>query len=297
MPDRENFPTNKNVVAPPKPPIWPFRSKFVSLSMRRYTNGRPSVHRNTGRTAAPPHETMKNSKPIAITLMSILSLFGCGPSKAPEYPSDQLTARDGTRFTITFFKHASLSISAGGKYIYVDPSAPTPTTPRCRRPTSCSSPTRTTTTSTWRRSRNCSRPTRKSLRPHVGRGFRNELLHDAPGQRRPPRDWVKVEAVAAYNTTPGHLQFHPQGARGLRLHPHRRRHAHLHRGRHGADTEMRALRDIDIAFLPVNQPYTMTVEQAAEAVKALRPAIFYPYHYGEVEEKPTSTGWCARPRG
>ena len=48
---------------------------------------------------------------------------------------------------------------------------------------------------------------------------------------------------------------------------------------------MRALRDIDIAFLPVNQPYTMTVEQAAEAVKALRPAIFYPYHYGEVEEK------------
>ena len=44
--------------------------------------------------------------------MSILSLFGCGPSKAPEYPSDQLTARDGTRFTITFFKHASLSISA-----------------------------------------------------------------------------------------------------------------------------------------------------------------------------------------
>ena len=112
MPDRQNFPTNKNVVKPPKPPIWPFRSKFVSLSMRRYTNGRPSVHRNTGRTAAPPHETMKNSKPIAITLMSILSLFGCGPSKAPEYPSDQLTARDGTRFTITFFKHASLSISA-----------------------------------------------------------------------------------------------------------------------------------------------------------------------------------------
>ncbi len=37
---------------------------------------------------------MKNSKPIAITLMSILSLFGCGPSKAPEYPSDQLTARE-----------------------------------------------------------------------------------------------------------------------------------------------------------------------------------------------------------
>ena len=49
--------------------------------------------------------------------------------------------------------------------------------------------------------------------------------------------------------------------------------------------ELQALRKIDIAFLPVNQPYTMTVDQAVEAVKALKPAIFYPYHYGEVDEK------------
>ena len=49
--------------------------------------------------------------------------------------------------------------------------------------------------------------------------------------------------------------------------------------------EMKALHGIDIAFLPVNQPYTMTVDQAVDAVKAIRPAIFYPYHYGEVEEK------------
>ena len=49
--------------------------------------------------------------------------------------------------------------------------------------------------------------------------------------------------------------------------------------------ELKALKNIDIAFLPVNQPYTMTVDQAVEAVKAIRPTIFYPYHYGEVEEK------------
>ena len=48
---------------------------------------------------------------------------------------------------------------------------------------------------------------------------------------------------------------------------------------------MEALRDIDIALLAVNQPYTMTVDQAVKAVKAIRPAIFYPYHYGEVDEK------------
>ena len=53
--------------------------------------------------------------------MSLLSIFGCGRAKTPEYPADRLSARDGTEFTITFFKHASLAISVGGKYIYVDP--------------------------------------------------------------------------------------------------------------------------------------------------------------------------------
>jgi L-ascorbate metabolism protein UlaG (beta-lactamase superfamily) len=48
---------------------------------------------------------------------------------------------------------------------------------------------------------------------------------------------------------------------------------------------MKSLKDIDIAFLPVNQPYTMTVDQAVEAIKAIKPRIFYPYHYGEVDEK------------
>ncbi|MHC1729462.1 MAG: MBL fold metallo-hydrolase [Syntrophobacteraceae bacterium] len=43
--------------------------------------------------------------------------------------------------------------------------------------------------------------------------------------------------------------------------------------------EMKELSEIDVAFLPVNVPYTMTVEMAADAVKVIRPKIFYPYHY------------------
>ena len=50
--------------------------------------------------------------------------------------------------------------------------------------------------------------------------------------------------------------------------------------------ELTALRMIDIAFLPVNLPNTMTVDQAVEAVKALKPAIFYPYNNVELGEKP-----------
>ncbi len=43
--------------------------------------------------------------------------------------------------------------------------------------------------------------------------------------------------------------------------------------------EMRKLEDIDIAFVCMNLPYTMTVEQAADAVLAFQPAVVYPYHY------------------
>jgi L-ascorbate metabolism protein UlaG (beta-lactamase superfamily) len=47
--------------------------------------------------------------------------------------------------------------------------------------------------------------------------------------------------------------------------------------------EMKALRNIDVAFLPVNLPYTMTPEMAADAVRAFRPRILYPYHYSDTE--------------
>ncbi len=111
-----------------------------------------------------------------------------------------------------------------------------------------------------------------------------------PGSVATPCDWLKVEAVAAYNTSPDHRQFHPRDREdcgyvltigGTRIYI---------AGDTEPTPEMKALRDIDIAFLPVNQPYTMTVDQAVEAVKTLHPAIFYPYHYrrgrGEDRHRP-----------
>jgi L-ascorbate metabolism protein UlaG (beta-lactamase superfamily) len=43
--------------------------------------------------------------------------------------------------------------------------------------------------------------------------------------------------------------------------------------------EMRALKNIDVAFVPMNLPYTMTPEEAADAVRAFHPKVVYPYHY------------------
>jgi len=47
--------------------------------------------------------------------------------------------------------------------------------------------------------------------------------------------------------------------------------------------EMANLKNIDIAFLPMNLPYTMTPEMVAEAAKMFKPAILYPYHYGNTD--------------
>ncbi len=47
--------------------------------------------------------------------------------------------------------------------------------------------------------------------------------------------------------------------------------------------ELKALRDIDVAFLPMNLPYTMTPEMVVDAALAIRPKILYPYHFGDTD--------------
>jgi L-ascorbate metabolism protein UlaG (beta-lactamase superfamily) len=47
--------------------------------------------------------------------------------------------------------------------------------------------------------------------------------------------------------------------------------------------EMKNIKNIDVAFLPMNLPYTMTPEMAADAAKIIKPKILYPYHFGETD--------------
>jgi len=47
--------------------------------------------------------------------------------------------------------------------------------------------------------------------------------------------------------------------------------------------EMKALEHIDVAFLPMNLPYTMTPEMVADAAKAFKPKLLYPYHFGKTD--------------
>ena len=93
--------------------------------------------------------------------------------------------------------------------------------------------------------------------------------------------WL-IEAVPAYNTSSDKQQFHPKGRDngfvltidGMRIYI-------------AGDTEdipeMVAIKDIDVAFLPCNLPFTMTPDQCARAALMVKPKVLFPYHYGETK--------------
>jgi len=88
---------------------------------------------------------------------------------------------------------------------------------------------------------------------------------------------ISFEAMPAYNTTAGRTQFHAKGRGNGYLLTLGGKRVYI-----SGDTEdipeMLALKNIDVAFLCVNLPYTMTVDQAANAVRTFKPKIVYPYH-------------------
>ena len=106
------------------------------------------------------------------------------------------------------------------------------------------------------------------------------LMANGEGLRLPGD--ITVEAVPAYNTTEGHLKFHPKGRDngyvltigGTRIYI-------------AGDTEdipeMAQLKDIDVAFLPCNQPYTMTPDQLVKAARVVKPKVLFPYHFGQTD--------------
>ncbi len=94
---------------------------------------------------------------------------------------------------------------------------------------------------------------------------------------------VAIEAVPAYNIvnmrSPGQ-PFHPKGTGiGFVLTIGDKR--FYIAGDTENTPEMKALKNIDVAFLPMNLPYTMTPEMVADAARAFKPEILYPYHYGD----------------
>lgn len=221
-----------------------------------------------------------------IMFMSLLSIFGCCRKSTATYPQDKLTARDGSTITLTFYAHASLGIEWQGYQIYVDPVGENidwksrPKADVILVTHSHYDHLELPTIELLAKS-NCAIICDKSS----AESFEHDCITMIPGSVAKPFGEIVVRAVPAYNISEGHTDFHPKSREdcgyvitlgGTTIYV-------------AGDTEdnedLLAQKDVDVLFLPVNQPYTMTVEQAVRAVKSIKPAIFYPYHYGQVETK------------
>jgi L-ascorbate metabolism protein UlaG (beta-lactamase superfamily) len=91
----------------------------------------------------------------------------------------------------------------------------------------------------------------------------------------------KITAVPMYNvkqTMPNGTPFHPKGRGNGYVLSYGGKNFYFAGDTEGTP-EMRALKNIDVAFIPMNLPYTMTPEDAADAVKAFKPKVVIPYHY------------------
>ena len=223
---------------------------------------------------------MKKAKVFLLFyLFTFLPLMGC----AQQRQTDTFKTKSGKDVTFTCIKHASIMIEYDGRYFYFDPvTGLKPETDYTTMPKpniifithehpdhfDRMALTQLITTNTIVYSN-----------PAVGQMFRNSRVMQNGDSVTIGPD-ITLKAVPAYNTTKGREQFHPKGRDngyiltidGLRIYV-------------AGDTEdipeMADIHDIDIAFLPCNQPYTMTTDQAIRAANIIKPKVLFPYHYND----------------
>ena len=231
--------------------------------------------------------------------MSIFSIFGKGKTSQIDYPTDIVTYGDEEQVKFTFFKHAAFAFEAAGLRFYVDPVSGYAKYSQL--------PKADVVLVTHHHYDHLDRAaidditTRQSTiicDKTSAEAFDGEAVVMTPGMKAQVGKDVTNEAIPAYNTSEGHTDFHPKARedngyvveliQGLRIYI---------AGDGEPTPEMLALQDIDIAFLPVNQPYTMTVDQASEVGKTIKPRIFYPSQYGEVDEKTDIERLCRELEG
>ena len=215
-----------------------------------------------------------------MTAIACLMALGC----QAQQQTDEFTTKSGKKVRFTCIKHASIQINYNGMEIQVDPVG------KGMKPETDYSqfPKADIILVTHEHHDHFDSDAIAQLRTASTKIYLNPAVHKMFGSGKALKNGDKVkianditiEAVPAYNTTPGREKFHPKGRDngyiltldGMRIYI-------------AGDTEdipeMANSKDISIAFLPCNQPYTMTIDQAANAAKIIKPKVLFPYHYND----------------
>ena len=216
-----------------------------------------------------------------IPFLAILLLSVPATAPAQQFETDTLQTASGP-LVITFIGHGSLMFSFGGKTIHVDPFSEL--TDYAKLPKADLVLVTHEHRDHFDRGALEAVMTENSLivlpelcavQYQEGIVMRNEDIKTVLG--------FKIEAVAAYNIVNKRntgIPYHIKGIGNGYVITFGDKRVYV-----AGDTEpipeMKELQDIDVAFVPMNLPFTMTPEMAADAATSIRPKILYPYHFGD----------------
>lgn len=221
-----------------------------------------------------------------ILMLSAVGLMAAGAANAQDCKVETFRTADGNDVSITLIKHGSLALAYKDVNIQIDP-----VTNNVRYTDYKKFPKADIIMLTHEHGDHFDPATIDTLSTAATRLYMNQRCYDSlkrgtvlhNGDRLQLIDGIALDVVPAYNITEGHTQYHPQGVGNgyvftidgsLRIYV-------------AGDTEdigeLSVIKDIDVCFLPVNQPYTMTVEQAVRAAQIIKPRILIPYHFSKTD--------------
>lgn len=262
-----------------------YGADFIDLVEKAYPKGTPlAVYCRSGRRSAEASAKLAKAGYTLYNMLGGYLAWTEAGMPVTTYEAETFFTDSGLPVNITLIKHGSLEIAYNGLSIQVDPVG------AYGRATDYATefPKADVILLTHEHGDHFDRDAIKALNADLlitnarcaemlgyGVALANGDSYTLPGG-------IALQAVPAYNYTEGHTQFHPKGRDngfvldfdGLRIYI-------------AGDTEdipeMATLRDIDLVFLPVNQPYTMTVEQCVHAATVLAPRVLIPYHFGQTD--------------
>ena len=221
-------------------------------------------------------------------MLGMLLMVGAGVVNAQEKFEQDVVKTGAGDLTITFIGHGTLMFTFGGKVIHVDPVGQYADYGKL--------PKADLILITHEHRDHLDPKAVAALRkPGTEIVLTQAAAGQVPGGLVMKNGEVKtvagltIEAVPAYNLV--HKRdsgepFHPKGRGNGYVITFGDKRVYV-----AGDTEntpeMKALKDIDIAFLPMNLPYTMTPEMVADAARAFKPKILYPYHFGKTNTHQT----------
>jgi len=210
-------------------------------------------------------------------------------TKYPGFEQDCISTKEGKNLIITFIKHGSLLFEYDNQKIYLDPVA--------EYADYSNLPKADLILITHEHYDHFDKKGIETVEKNDTEFISNKVVFEQLGRGRSLSNNeqttalknINIKATPAYNITEGRDIFHPKGRDNGYVLTFGSTRVYI-----GGDSEvipeMKEQKNIDIAFLAANQPYTMTVPQAIEAAKMINPKILYPYHYGDTNVQEIADG-------